>query len=90
MLLPQKANAIEYLARSRPSRLQTLLQLGVFSLQLLHSLRAYSRTARGRVDRLHSRLRLKRAAAETRQLVSKVSNELLELAERRCVRTFVV
>ena len=90
MLLPEKANTIEYLARSRPRGLDALFQLGVFYLQFLHALGAYSRTARGCVNRFHSRLGLERTAAEARELVSQVSDELLELAERRCVRTFAV
>ena len=90
MLLPEKANAIEYLACSRPRRFEPLFQFGVFDLEPLHTLRADARPAGGCVDRLHSCLCLERAAAEARKLVSEVSDELLKLAERRCVRTFAV
>lgn len=90
MLLPEEADAIENLAGSGARRFEALFQLGVFHLQFFHALGADAHAARGRIDRLDSRLRLKRAATEARQLIAKMANELLKLVEGKRVRTFAV
>ncbi len=90
MLLPEKANPLENLASSGACSLEPLFQLRVFHLELLYTFRVNPSAAGRCVDRLHSRLGLKRAPAKARQLVTEMSYELLKLVERLHVRTFVV
>lgn len=90
MLLPEKANAIEHLSRPRARCLEAPLEVGVFLFELVHSLRIHARPTRRRVESLHPRLGLKGAAAERRQLVAEMPNQLLKLPEGFYVTTFAV
>jgi hypothetical protein len=75
MLLAEKPNAVEHLARACPCRFETFLELGVFQLELFDSLGSQLRSASASVYRFHPGFRLKRPAAEARELFAKVAHE---------------
>jgi hypothetical protein len=82
VLLPKKANAIEHLASSAASFFETQLQIRVLPLELFDSFRARARCAGRGLERFNSRLGVKRAAAERRELVTEVTNQLVEIRKR--------
>jgi hypothetical protein len=83
VLLPKETNAIEHLTSSVPSFFKTQLQVRVLSLEFCDSFRARARRAGGRLESFDSRLSVKCAAAERRQLVTEVTDELVEIRKRR-------
>ena len=90
MLLTEETHAVEYLPRPDSCRLESAFQIFIFLLELLDSFRVHSRSSGSGVDRLEARLRLESAAAERRELVAKVADELMELVKGFDVRTFAV
>ena len=90
MLLPEKTNPVEDLPGSRARRLQSLAKLSIFQLESLDSLRGDLRCAARSFHCFHPSLGLKGAATEARELVAKMTNELLKLEKRFDVRTIVV
>jgi hypothetical protein len=77
VLLPQESHTIQYLPRSGASRFEPSLEIGVFRFESLDPLRCCARGAWRSLERLYTRLRLKRAAAKCRELVTKMPDELL-------------
>ncbi len=90
MLLAEKSHTIQYLPRSSSCRLETPLEVGILFFESVHSLRTHPRTSRCRVDCFDARFCLLSATPERRELVAKMSNELIQLLERFYVRTFAV
>jgi hypothetical protein len=82
VLLSKESNAIEHLARFSASFFETKLQICVLTLELLDSFRARSRSARGRLERFDARLCVKRAATKRRELVTEMTNQLVEIGKR--------
>ena len=90
MLLPQETHAIEYLASPGARGFEPTLEIGIFLLELLNSLGIQLGAPGGRVERLHTRLRMKRALPEGRELIPQMSHELVQLVKRFDVRSFAV
>jgi len=82
VLLSKEANAIEHLASFAASFFETQFQIGVLPLEFFDSFRARARCAWRRLERLDSSLSVKRAAAKRRELVTKVTNQLVEIGKR--------
>ena len=82
--------SIEYLLRACSRCFQPALEIRVFLLEPVHSFGIYPRAARSGIECLHSRFSLLRAAAERRQLLTKMADQLLKLLEGFDVRTFAV
>jgi len=81
VLLPQEANTLEHLPRPAPRRVEPFRQESVLALELLYALRGDRARSAARVELLDLRFRLQRSAAETRELVTQMTHELLELGE---------
>lgn len=90
MLLPEKTNSVQNLPGSRAGCFKPLAKLCIFQLETLDSLRGDLRAATGSFHGFHASLGLKCTATEARELVAKVTNELLKLEKRFDVRTIVV
>ena len=90
MLLPEKPNPVEHLARSSARRFQPFSELRVFKLEPLDALGRQFRAAARAFNRLHTSFCLKRSAAKGRQLVAEVTDELLKLEKRFDFRTIAV
>jgi hypothetical protein len=82
VLLAKESNPVEHLPRATTRFLETDLEVGVLALELLDSLRTCARGAGRRLERFHSRFCVKSAPAERRELVTKVTDELVEVGER--------
>lgn len=90
MLLPEKPDAIEHLARASPGLFQTGLEFGVLALESIDVLRTHAFGAGNALQCLYSRFGLLRAATKRRQLVAKMADELLEIAKcDQRIRMFV-
>jgi hypothetical protein len=90
VLLAEKSHPVENLPGPGPGGLESLPQVGILALKLLQPLRGNARRASRRIDCLYTRLRLKRPATESSELVTEVPHELLQLGESFFFRTFVV
>lgn len=88
MLLSQKPHAIQYLPRSGTCRLQAALEIRIFFLQSVDSLRIDASSPGCRVDCFNARFCLESATPESRELITKMPNELMQLLECFDVRTF--
>jgi len=64
MLLPEKANAIDHLLRSRTRGIETAGESGVLFLQKLYALGGHDPLYSGRFQALDARFRLQRPTAE--------------------------
>jgi hypothetical protein len=82
VLLSQEPNAIEHLASSAAGFFEAQLQIRVLPLEFVDSFRARACGPRRRLERFDSRLGVKRATAERRELVTKVTNQLVEIGKR--------
>lgn len=90
MLLAEKSHAIQYLPRSGTGRLEPTLEIGILLLEPVHPFWIYSRAAGCGIDSLDACFGRESATPERRELISKMSNELVELLKRFDVRTFAV
>jgi hypothetical protein len=90
MLLAEESHTIQYLPRSSTCRFEAALQVGILFFEFVHSLRIHPRTTWCGIDCFHACFCLQGATPERRKLVSKMSNELIQLLERFYVRTFAV
>ena len=90
MLLTEKSHAIQYLPRSGTCGLQTPLQVRVFFFQTIDSFRIHPCAARCGIDGLDACFCRERATPEGRELIAKMSNELMQLLKCLDVRTFAV
>jgi hypothetical protein len=83
VLLPKEADPVEHLTGSTASFLETQLQIRVFALELFDPLGTGARGGRRCLEGLHSRLGVQCAPAEGGELVTEVTNKLVEVRERR-------
>jgi len=90
VLLAEKSHTIQYLPRSGAGRFETPLEIGIFLLQTIDPLGIHSRASGSRIYRFDPRFRRKRASPESRELVAKMSDQLVQLLKRFDVRTFAV
>jgi hypothetical protein len=90
MLLTQKADAIEDLARSGSRRFEALFQIRILPLQTVDSFGVHACPARRRLERLYASFGLKRTLPKRCKLVSEVAYELLKLFKSFKLRTFAV
>ena len=90
MLLAEKSHALEYLPGPGPGGFESLPQVCILALELLQPLRGNACRASRCIDCLYTRLRLKRPATKSSELVTEVPHELLQLGECFFFRTFVV
>ena len=90
MLLSEKSHAIQYLPGSRAGRFEPSLEIGILLLETIHPFRIHSRPSGRRIDRLDAGFRRKSATPESRKLIAKMSDELIQLLKRFDVRTFAV
>jgi hypothetical protein len=90
VLLPEKSHTIQYLPGPGARGLETTLEVGVFLLEPIDSLRIHFRSPGSSIDRLHSRLGLLRATPKRRELVAKMFYKLLQFFKRCDIRTFAV
>jgi hypothetical protein len=81
VLLAKEANPVEHLSRATARFFETDLEVGVLALELLDSLGTGARGGGRRLERLHSRFSMKCAPAKRRQLVTEVTDELVEVGE---------
>jgi hypothetical protein len=90
VLLAQKPHTIQYLPRSGPGSFEPALEIGILFLEPVHPFGIYSRAAGRGIDRLDACFSRECAPPERRELVAKMSNELVQLLKRFDVRTFAV